>query len=103
MKKHIDADKLKVEIRKHLIPTVHDRSYDEWEDGKDSGLRTALDIIDSLQQEQPEVDLEEEIDRFLKSEESTTYENAGSYKVAVKDPKKIARHFYELGLNARKQ
>lgn len=57
----------------------------------------------SAKQGQPEVDLEKEVDRFLKSEESTTYENAGSYKVAVKDPKKIARHFYELGLNAKKR
>lgn len=50
-----------------------------------------------IQQKQSEVDIEKEVDRFLKSEESTTYENAGSYKVAVKDPKKIARHFAKWG------
>jgi len=42
-------------------------------------------------------DLEKEIERFLASEESTTYENAGTYKVAVKDPAKIARHFAQWG------
>lgn len=59
-------------------------------------------IIDYLRQD-AEIDLEEEINKFLKSEESTTYENAGSYKVGVKDPKKIAYHFFELGLKARKE
>lgn len=64
-------------------------------------ISKAIDIIQ--QSDRQEVVLEEEIDRFLKSEESTTYENAGSYKVAVKDPEKIARHFYELGRNVRKE
>lgn len=90
--KYIDADKLKAEIEKrqeylgdhncHSMASEYD-----W----------LLTMVQSLQQEQPEVGLNEEIDRFLKSEESITYENAGSYKVAVKDPKKIARHFYKLG------
>ena len=53
--KCIDADKLISELRKHLIPTVVDRDYDEWEQGKDAGLLQAIDIVESLQQEQPEV------------------------------------------------
>lgn len=54
MSKYIDAEKLKTKIRKHLIPTVVDRDYDEWEMGKDAGLQQAISIIDSLQQEQQE-------------------------------------------------
>ena len=111
-KKYIDAEKLKAEIEKRL-KNVRDYmngarmkykgpKYFKAQ-GKESSYDALLSIIDSLQQEQPEVELEKEITRFLASEESTTYENAGSYKVAIKDPKKIARHFYELGLNARKE
>ena len=148
--KYINADKLIAEIEKRL-KNIRDYmsgvgmkykgpKYFKAQ-GKESAYDTLLNIINSLQQEQPdfpttdeevekalstipkvelpdkyktpdwlfekqeqpEVDLEEEIDRFLKSEESTTYENAGPYKVAVKDTKKIARHFYELGFNARKE
>ncbi len=51
--KYIPADKLIAEIRKLLIPTVHDRDYDEWEHGRDSGFIQAISIIESLQQEQP--------------------------------------------------
>lgn len=43
--------------------------------------------------EQQEVDLEKEIEKFLASEDSTSYDNAGTYKVSYKDPTKIARHF----------
>ena len=41
--------------------------------------------------------LEEEIERFLESEESTSHTNAGGYDVAFKDTVKIARHFAEWG------
>lgn len=53
--KHIDADKLKAKIRKLLIPTVHDRDYDEWGHGRDSGFIEVLSILDSLQQEQTDM------------------------------------------------
>ena len=49
------------------------------------------------QEEPAEFDLEKEIERFLGSEESTSYTNAGGYKVSFKDSIKIAKHFYELG------
>lgn len=54
MSKYVDAEKLITELRKHLIPTVVDRDYDEWEQGKDAGLLQAIDIVESLQQEQPD-------------------------------------------------
>lgn len=51
MNKYIDSEKLIAEIRKLLIPTVHDRDYDEWEHGRDSGFIQVISIIESLQQE----------------------------------------------------
>lgn len=99
MSKYIDAEKLIAKLRKHLMPTVLDREYDEWEHGKDSGLHQAIGIIESLQQEQPEVELEKAIDDYY-------HENLG-FIIGPNDTKKIvediARHFYKLGLNARKK
>lgn len=94
--KYINADKLKAEIERQL------EKYDPHYTSAGSELKKLLSFIDSLQQEQPEVDLEKEIERFLNSEESTSHTNAGGYDVAFKDSVKIARHFYELGFNARK-
>lgn len=50
-------------------------------------------------QEQPEVDFEEEWDKFEDWMESY---NRGDYPTCY-SPKQIARHFYELGINARKE
>ena len=73
--------------------------------GKRTAFQIALGLIDSLQQEQPQVadaskmeqpvdGLEEEIIRYLRDEYSSDDEPLVS---------EIARHFYELGLNARKE
>ena len=49
----------------------------------------------SLQQEQPEVDLEKEVDATMKRY---------SYNITCREEQiRFARHFYELGLNARKE
>ena len=53
--KYIDAEKLIAEIRKHLMPTILDRDYDEREKGKDVGLQQAIGIVESLQQEQEDM------------------------------------------------
>lgn len=92
--KYIDADKLKKAI-------------------EDKGLNCSfalkmeridtLTLIDELQQEHPEVDLDfqtfaQNLDAVfaLPAEETTnTNENPLNWEYA------IARHFYELGLNAR--
>lgn len=48
------------EIRKRLLPTIRDKHYDEWEEGQDSERIAILEIIDTL--EVKEVDLEREFD-----------------------------------------
>ena len=64
-------------------------------------------IIDSLQQEQPEVDLEEEVRIYCGSSFRFNYDefNDSFYSNAFEfdDVVELARHFYELGLNARKE
>ena len=53
--------------------------------------------LDSLQQEQPEVDLEKELNRYLRGEFKQTA--GGNFNNYIQ----VARHFYELGRNTRKE
>ena len=85
MSKYIDAEKLKVEIDNLESFSC----ISEEQDGFYSAISRINDIIESFQQEQPEVDLEKEINAWLDS---------GTYTI-----RETARHFYELGLNARKE
>lgn len=66
MDKYIDADHLKVEIEKHIkeIKDAAERFAPNmgFFDAKLSGIYDVMTIIDSLQQEQQEVDLEKEDD-----------------------------------------
>lgn len=93
--KYVDTEKLKAEIEKRAkfhndamkaciglnsIAITHSAGWKE-----DTELLT---IIDSLQQEQPEVNLEKEIQRYLCEECSSDDEPTIA---------EIARHFYELG------
>ena len=97
--KYIDADKLIAEIarRKKQDVTFRERSL----------LIDMETAITSLQQEQPEVDLEKEIKRYFNGwQEDEEYGGAvrpDCYSATLDDCKNIARHFYELWLNARKE
>ena len=62
--------------------------------------------VSSLQQEQSEVDLEKEIQEHIYNVffdlEGIAIQGATAY-ACVEDMVYIARHFYELGLKARKE
>lgn len=88
--KYIDAEKLKRFVESiGLIP----QTSADYNDGRDDVKMMVLDFIDYLQQEQPEVDLEKEVERFAKE---------CGYPSAATIDFQFAHHFYELGLNARK-
>lgn len=64
MGKYIDADRLKEEVEKKY--NSNDTVSDRWDLGYDTACEQILDIIDSLQQEQPDFPTtDEEIERFL--------------------------------------
>ena len=89
MKKYIDADKLKAEIERRYAEYRAKMKTDDFTYYE--GMADALDLfeqyIDSLQQEQPEVDLEKAAISF-----------GDEIGVPVSDTfLSIARHFYELG------
>ena len=95
MSKYIDAEK--------LIERLEEMKRAEYENcggvnSKTGALQEVQELITSLQQEQPEVDLKEEITSFF-SKNPIPYEHITDWPLL----KNTALHFYELGLNARKE
>lgn len=93
--KYIDAEK--------LIERLEEMKRAEYENcggvnSKTGALQEVQELIASLQQEQPEVDLAEEITRFF-SKNPIPHEHITDWPLL----KNTAIHFYELGLNARKE
>lgn len=108
--KYIDTEKLK---------ELFDKKYKEFREKgyrEDAtyyyfadGLDVAKQLVESLQHEQPKVDLEEEFADFLEKENAyidddsvISYYNRSSFNHTY-DIYPIAKHFYELGLKARKE
>lgn len=102
--KYIDADILRKEIEKRLKNT---RDYMTGAgmkykgpkyykaQGKESAYDALLNILDSLQKEQQEVDLDSEIEEYWIATEWSKVITLGKFKV-------IARYFYGLGqLNSK--
>lgn len=84
MAKYIDAEKLKAEIEKSTPDELEFRAYRDF----------IIALIDSLQQEQPEVDLEKEIVDYWTATEWCRIITLSKFKV-------IARYFYGLGKNSK--
>lgn len=89
---YIQADKLNAEIERRLV------RYDPDYTSAGRELKELLSFIVSLQQEQPEIDLEKEIEcsiRFLNGHH--TLENGERwYKGRYEELRDFARHFYGL-------
>ena len=95
---YIPADKLIAEIERRLkIVEPHKDTFESA-----AACRKELiwmkEFILSLQQEQPEVDLLKALDDYYNKEDF-----GPSDAIEYETHKDIARHFYELGLNARKE
>ena len=103
--KYIDAEKLKelldakykefTEKAKKDCPLQYQYMAD--------GLDIAEQFIDSLQQEQPEVDLEKEIEEHAIYMPHAEFASDNERIEDMEWARKEFRHFYELGLNARKK
>lgn len=108
--KYIDADKLKAEIERRrdkcadIAADERNEKVAEYYHGKETAHDEIYFLITSLQQEQPEVDLEKEIKRFLSNATKMNKgEWRGKYPISDIGFRAVARHFYGLGLNARKE
>ena len=110
--KYIDAEKLR-SVLQNTINSMKEKDakgerYDAFLNGKLSICEELLGCIDSLQQEQPEVDLEKEMDSYFNEHfspcvDGTLISERTGMEIDGNDYDDIARHFYELGLNARKE
>lgn len=96
--RYIDSEKLIAEIDR-LGDVLNDPICQrdalgpDWVNGGKKMLKEIRSYIESLQQEQPEVDLERDAVSYC-------YDNG--INISPRQAKGIARHFYELGLAARK-
>ena len=110
MSKYINAEHLRKEV-KRLEKAAHksalgcaDRETRKFHEGKDYAYQHVGVIIDSLQSGLPNIDLEEEINRFWDSCIKHKNERGGNVIWSNKlEVEALAHHFYELGLNARKE
>ena len=98
--KYIDADELKNKVNKLRQDWLgNSTGLEVAEEGAELGAAESIldsldDIIDSLQQEQPEVDLENEIQ---------IYSNYLEENGLTAPLEAVARHFWNKGYNARKE
>lgn len=112
--KYIDAEKLKAEIERRMgkhwegLPDA-DSPEDDWthnelcELGAYKELEHIEDFLNSLQQEQPEVDLGKEIDAMWNPHFNLGWDEYSCLTMNRGGFEKLVRHFYELGLKARKK
>lgn len=105
MNKYIPAEKLIAEIDrriKHQQTCIENkyRLLGKAEEEIIFEYKSLSSFITSLQQEQPEVDLEEYIENEIKHYGLSLYEPSyGTFSAG--EIERIMRKFYELGLNAR--
>ena len=91
--KYIDAEKLIAEIES--IGLFPQKSAD-YNDGRDDMKMMVLDLIDSLQQEQPEQSELDSLMEEIKQYYSDNYSYITSDNPTLSILTNIARHFYEL-------
>ena len=92
--KYIDADKIRNALQQEQGLIVINKK--DWK--AQEQFRKNKDFGKPLQQEQPEVDLEKEIDNYFDTIQAWQIQEA---PFTTMD--KCARHFYELGIKARKE
>ena len=100
--KYIDADKIRAEIERRMKHWHCFEFMDEMLNGP-NGDDGFLFFLDSLQQEQQEVDLEKDIQDWMINECGPSDFNPYADHWCADDIINTARHFYELGRNARKE
>lgn len=95
--KYIDAEQLSEKIESIGLYVQKSADYN---DGRNDMKTMVLDLIDSLQQEQPEVDLEKEIVSICEAYGITKHLDAELGQLDIRD---IARHFAKWGMEHKKQ
>ena len=108
MKKYIEVEKLKEEIERKQRKLALLSNTEQADVRRDCALQNGvysciLDLINSLQEDQPEVELEKEIDEIWNPRFNLGWDEHSALSMNHDGFVHIARHFYELGLKARKE
>lgn len=98
--KYIDVNKLKEKIYAEDTVSLAHGSSPEFDQGCHYAFLTVLSLIDSLQQEQPEMDLEKEIEVCWETYLKDAFGMPIEGRITKYEVEEIARHFYALGINA---
>ena len=98
--KYIDAEKLISEIER-LNSLVPYENGDRHGEGLHDAYKAVKKVIYSLQQEQPEMDLEKEFNNFLDNIEGVPRMWHSDEQIVW--AKSIAKHFFEFGIRTRKE
>ena len=99
--KYIDADKLKTEIERLYYNEAEKDESILAADAYKNALDAVEKFLDSLRQEQPEVDLEKEIDANWQNWLSPSNQKEVEGVLPKTEFAMYARHFYELGKNSK--
>jgi len=111
MSKYIDAEKLIAYLNK-IMESYKSKMVDPTKFPIDHidlmallarEYQALIENVTSLQQEQPEVDLEKEIDVVWNPRFNLGWDEKSLLSINRSAFETVARHFYELGLNARKE
>ena len=99
MSKYIDAEKLIAEIERRIEETKSMKpSFDQFWAGQISAFKGVRNIIDSLQQEQPDIDLS----KFTEKIDAFTERYKNPERISIKGAMAfIARMFYQYPSVAR--
>jgi len=101
MSKYIDAEKMIAFLENKKAENIIGGDYS---DGVLDTCDNILAFITSLQQEQPEVDLEKEIEVCWETYIKDAFGIPIEGRITKYEVEEIARHFYELGrLNTKKE
>ena len=100
MTKYIDTDRLRANIEALIAGTPSD-----WIGAPAAieAYKDALNSIELLQEEQPKVDLEKEIEEHVKGMPMSEFTHESEVGDHWDWAREEFRHFFELGLNARKK
>ena len=101
------AETYSFNIDSQLFPQLSKEQQELWRkeieqaavSGGDIGITLARDVRYNENQSQPEVDLEKEIDKWF----DMIGDSWNDAEWSTNDIRSTARHFYELGINARKE
>jgi len=106
--KYIDIDKLIAELERWRDKAKEDYNKNHYSMGRCDALAEFRNFMVSLQEEQPEVDLDKEIEEqinmyYNECEKKLNQMSDDDTDIGFLTLNSFARHFYELGLNARKE